>query len=60
MNIQQGLSEVPNLQKTVWENYYQEKHMQKQESIEILQEEETNTKKDYNEWIKLFKESKKW
>ena len=34
--------------------------MQKQESIEILQEEETNTKKDYNEWIKLFKESKKW
>lgn len=34
--------------------------MQKQESIEILQEEETNTKKDYNEWVKLFKESKKW
>lgn len=34
--------------------------MQKQESIEILQEEETNTKKDYNELIKLFKESKKW
>lgn len=35
--------------------------MQKQEkALEILQEEETNTKKDYNEWVKLFKESKKW